>query len=54
MLKVSIDDICINFVCPQCDAEHGSTVADILAIGAPVCTDCDEPMEPDHEVEIDC
>lgn len=53
MLKVPTENIAFSFQCPQCEDSVTVTLSDLLEIGTPICTDCDEPMEPDSEAEVD-
>lgn len=53
MLKVPTENITLSFQCPECEFDAVVTVSDLLEVGTPICTDCDEPMELHSEAEVD-
>jgi len=39
-MSINVEDIVVDFECPECKLTQQSSVGDIIEVGCPVCTVC--------------
>ena len=44
-MRIPVEKVSIEFECPNCDHKEMVSVADLVDIGNPLCSECDSEMD---------
>jgi len=47
-MPINVDDIVVDFECPECKLTQQTTVSEIIEVGCPICTICKHNPEMCH------